>query len=136
MLLSEGAIAQAFDARDEWAILTTIGRDGFPHSVPLGYWRTDDRLYFGTPAASQKVRNIERERRVSVLVTPHKSSGDWSGILVQGEATIVRGDESRLRAEREARRQRGELERDLPSAPRPGEVIIEVRPYKVIDWSY
>ena len=31
------------DSRPGWIILTTIGRDGMPHSLPIGYFRAGDR---------------------------------------------------------------------------------------------
>ena len=44
------------DARSEWAVLTTIDEDGYPHSVALGYYRIGDAVYVGTPAHTRKVR--------------------------------------------------------------------------------
>ena len=60
-------------------MLTTIGADGAPHSVPLGYFRVGDALYLGVREGSQKVKNIERNPKVSVLVTAAKSTGRSRG---------------------------------------------------------
>ena len=124
------------DARSEWAMLTTIDEDGYPHSVALGYYRIGDAVYMGTPAHTRKVRNAEREPRASLLVAGSKASGDWGGVLVQGNIEIVRDDGERLTIEREGRRQRGVPEEELPAEPRHGEVILRLRPRRTISWRY
>jgi nitroimidazol reductase NimA-like FMN-containing flavoprotein (pyridoxamine 5'-phosphate oxidase superfamily) len=124
------------DARDEWAVLTTIGADGYPHTVALGYYRIEDTIYLGTPARSRKVRNIEANPKVSVLVAKSKASGSWSAVLVRGDAEIIRDDAERLRIEREGRRQRGVPESELPDEPRRGEVVIRVSLGRVTSWDF
>ena len=134
--LSDDGITAALDARDEWAVLTTIDADGYPHSVPLGYYRIGRRIYLGTPAGTHKVNNAERNPKASVLVARHKASGEWSGVLLQGDVTIIRDAEERLQLEREARRQRGVPEAELPTAPRRGEVILGIDPRNTITWRF
>ena len=46
------------DSRPGWIILTTITPDGFPHSVPLGYFRDGDTVYCGCLDNTAKKRNI------------------------------------------------------------------------------
>ena len=134
--LDEHEIAGYLDRRSEWAVLTTIDADGYPHSVALGYYRIDDALYVGTPARTRKVRNAEANPRASLLVAGSKGSEDWSGVLLQGDLEIVRDDAERLAIEREGRRQRGVPEQELPDAPREGEVVLRLRPRRTISWRY
>ncbi len=134
--IEDPEIAEYLDRRSEWAVLTTIGVDGYPHSVALGYYRIGDVLYVGTPAHTRKVRNAEANGHGSLLVTGSKASGDWSGVLVQGDLEIVRDDAERLAIEREGRRQRGVPEEELPDTPREGEVIVRLHPRRTITWSY
>ena len=116
--LDAAATAAHLDARDEWAVITTIGPDGYPHSVPLGYWRIDDALYLGTPDGTRKVRNIEHNAKVSVLVANSKASGAWTGVMIRGDAKIIRDDAQRLgdraRKPAAARRSRGETTHGPP----------------------
>ncbi len=128
--------ADYLDRRSDWAVLTTIDEDGYPHSVALGYYRIDDAVYVGTPAHTRKVRNAEANPRASLLVAGAKSSGDWSGVLLQGDLEIVRDDAERLALEREGRRQRGVPEAELPSEPREGEVLLRLRPHRTVSWKY
>ena len=32
------------DSKPGWIVLTTIAPDGYPHSVPLGYFRDGDHI--------------------------------------------------------------------------------------------
>jgi hypothetical protein len=41
------------DSRPGWVALTTIGTDGYPHTVPIGYFRMDDDVYMGCRAGTQ-----------------------------------------------------------------------------------
>ena len=122
------------DARAEWALLATVDEDGYPHVVPLGYYRVGDDICVGTPDGTRKVRNAERDPRASIVVTGSRSSGDWSGVMLQGDLEVVRDADERLALEREARRQRGDDE--LPSEPRAGEVILRLRPKRTTTWRY
>jgi nitroimidazol reductase NimA-like FMN-containing flavoprotein (pyridoxamine 5'-phosphate oxidase superfamily) len=124
------------DARQEWAVLTTLDEDGYPHSVPLGYYRVGDAVCVGTPAGTHKVRNAERDPRASLLVAGAKAGGDWSGVLLQGDLEIVRDAAERLDLEREAHRQRGVPASELPSEPRSGEVILRLRLCRTVTWRY
>ena len=133
----EGAeLHDYLDARTEWAVLTTLDADGYPHSVPLGYYRVGDALCVGTPAGTRKVRNAERDPRASLLVAGAKAGGDWAGVLLQGDLEVVRDDDARLELEREAHRQRDVPDEELPTAPRPGEVILRLQPRRTITWRY
>ena len=56
------------DAKPGWIILSTVGRNGYPHSVPLGYFRVGDDVYLGCRANTQKTKNIERNPQVSLVL--------------------------------------------------------------------
>ena len=64
--IEDPEIAEYLDGRSEWAVLTTLDADGYPHSVALGYYRIDDVVYVGTPAGTRKVRNAEANPRASL----------------------------------------------------------------------
>lgn len=134
--IEDPEIAEYLDRRSEWCVFTTIDADGYPHSVALGYYRIGGLVYVGTPANARKVRNAEANPRGSIMVAGSKESGDWSGVLVQGDLEIVRDHGERLAIEREGRRQRGVPEDELPRAPREGEVILRLRPRRTIRWSF
>ena len=62
------------DARSEWAVLTTIDEDGYPHSVALGYFRIGDDIFLGMKDRTQKILNAERNPKASVMVLMSSAS--------------------------------------------------------------
>ncbi len=134
--LTADEVIAFLDERAEWAVLTSIDRRGFPHSVPLGYFRIGEDVYAGTHSDTQKVRNLERDPHASLLIASAKNSKDWRGVLIQGEIEIVRDDAERLEIEREGRRQRGVPEEKLPTTPRVGEVMLRLSLQRTISWRF
>src|SRR5207245_3572318 len=74
------------DTKPGWIVLSTIGRDGYPHSVPLGYFRLGDDIYIGCRAGTQKIKNIERNPKVSLALESGSSRKDIKGGWIQGDA--------------------------------------------------
>lgn len=71
--------------------VASINRDGTPHLVPMWFVLDDDGLIsFTTYGTSQKVRNLERDSRVTVLVEAGTAYQDLRGISIDARAEIVR----------------------------------------------
>ncbi len=124
------------DSKPGWIVLTSIGPDGYPHSVPLGYVRDGDRVLCGVRDNTTKVRNIETNPRVSLVVESGSTMQDLKGAMIQGDAVVHRSPDAVLECMRVAARQRGVAEEELPTEARPGAVYIEVRPNRRISWDY
>lgn len=128
---------QAFlDAKPSWIILSTIGRHGFPHSVPLGYFRLGDDIYLGCRANTQKTKNIDRNPKVSLVLETGGTMQDIKGVMIQGHATVYTDTENVLRLRREAARLRGVPDDALPQDISEGIAYIKVEPRRVISWDY
>ncbi len=134
--LTNDEVNAFLDSHPGWITLTTIGRDGFPHSVPIGYFRLGDDVYIGCRAGSQKLKNIERNPRVCVVLESGKTMQDIKGVMIQGEATVHVDDAEALRIAQEQARGRGVAESELPTTPRPGAAYIRIPRRKVISWDY
>ena len=129
--------ANAFlDSRPGWITLSTVGPDGYPHSVPIGYFRVGDDIYIGCRHPTQKTRNVERNPHVSVVIESGSTMADIRGLMIQGDAELVTDDAERLRLAREAARARGVEDADLPTAVNPGGAYIRVRRRRTISWDY
>lgn len=124
------------DSRPGWIILTTIGRDGFPHSIPIGYFRLGDEIYVGGRAGTQRAKNVERNPQVSLLIESGGTMKDIKGLMIQGNADVITEPAELLPLTREAARQRGTPEEQLPTEARPGVAYIRVRPQRFISWDY
>jgi PPOX class probable F420-dependent enzyme len=77
---------------DEQRTLTcaTIGRDGWPHLMPLWYVIRDGELWSWTYAKSQKVRNLERDPRCTVQVETGETYDQLRGVMLKAECVVHR----------------------------------------------
>ncbi|MFC5731314.1 MULTISPECIES: pyridoxamine 5'-phosphate oxidase family protein [Nocardioides] len=66
------------------------GHDGFPHLTTLFYIVRDGRIAFWTYGRSQKIRNLERDPRVTALVEDGVDYFELRGVSIEGRAEIVR----------------------------------------------
>jgi hypothetical protein len=99
-----GAEAAAFLGAERVVICATVGRRGWPHLMPLWYVLRsplpsgDERdtpvafpqLWAWTYAASQKVRNLERDPRATLQVEAGESYEELRGVMLECEVVIHR----------------------------------------------
>ena len=71
-------------------VLSTLDHLGFPHSVGIYYDTDGDELQMWVYGKSQKVKNVERDPRCSLLVEAGEPYVDLKGVLVRGEARVDR----------------------------------------------
>ncbi len=78
-------------------IVVTNGADGLPHAVPMHYGLDDEnRLLAITFRKSQKVRNLERDPRATLLVESGAVYGALKSVMAYCDAEII-GDPSQVR---------------------------------------
>ena len=66
------------------------GHDGVPHLTTLFYVVYDGKIAFWTYGRSQKIRNLERDDRVTALVEDGVDYFELRGVSIRGRAEIVR----------------------------------------------
>jgi PPOX class probable F420-dependent enzyme len=71
-------------------IVSSVGPRGWPHSMPLWYVPRDGELWIWTYAKSQKVRNLERDPRATLLVETGYEYTELRGVMIEAEAEIHR----------------------------------------------
>ena len=77
--------------RDQLKVqVASIGRNGAPHLTTLFYVVDEGRVAFWTYARSQKVRNLERDPRISCLVEDGTGYFELRGVSMTGRAEVVR----------------------------------------------
>jgi len=120
----------------------TVGPDGAPHLTTLFYVLQDGALAFWTYASSQKVRNLERDPRITCLVETGTDYFELAGVSVRGIAEIVR-DPDRIReiggavvAAMSGGADLGDLGRDLVETQVPKRVGIVVTANRVASWDH
>jgi PPOX class probable F420-dependent enzyme len=71
-------------------VVSSIGPRGWPHSMPLWYVPRDSEIWIYTYAKSQKVKNLERDPRATLLVETGHEYGELRGVEIEAEADIHR----------------------------------------------
>jgi PPOX class probable F420-dependent enzyme len=89
IVLSDDEIRRLLDEQ-RTLICATIGRDGWPHLMPLWYVVRDGECWSWTYAKSQKVRNLERDARCTVQVETGDEYQELRGVMFKCECDLVR----------------------------------------------
>ena len=89
----DGEEVAAFLAQERTVVCATNGRDGLPHLMPLWYVLRGDELWAWTFAKSQKVRNLERDPRATLLVEAGDDYSQLRGVMLKCDVTIHRDTE-------------------------------------------
>ena len=122
--------------------VASIGVDGTPHLTTLFYVVHEGKIAFWTYATSQKVRNLERDPRISCLVETGTDYFELAGVSIQGTAEIVR-DKDRIREIGTAVTHAmsggadlGDLGRDIVEKQVHKRVAILVTPTRIASWDH
>jgi PPOX class probable F420-dependent enzyme len=127
-------------------ILVSNGANGFPHPMPMWFAVEPDRtVRMATYKASQKVRNLERDPRVSLLVESGTEYSELRGVVLYGNAellhdyelacdTMIRagGDPRGLPEDPEARQKALDGMRKMAGK----RVVIRVKPGRIVTWDH
>jgi len=87
----------AFLEQERTVVCATVGLRGWPHLMPLWYvlrertgGRPGPQLWSWTYAASQKVRNLERDPRATLQVEAGEQYQELRGVMLECEVAIHR----------------------------------------------
>lgn len=89
IVLSEAEQLELLES-ERVAIVTTNGVRGWPHSMPLWYVVRNGELWAWTYSKSQKVRNLERDPRATVLIETGHEYTELRGIQIEAQVELVR----------------------------------------------
>jgi PPOX class probable F420-dependent enzyme len=127
-------------------ILVSNGPGGFPHPMPMWFaLDPDGSVRMTTYGKSQKVRNLERDPRCTLLVESGLEYAELRGVALYGRAEVVADLDLILDTMMRASRNPGDPPPD-PSrldAARQGmqrtaskRVCIRVKPERVVSWDH
>jgi PPOX class probable F420-dependent enzyme len=80
----------AFIADQRVVTCATVGRDGWPHLMPLWFVVRDGDCWAWTYAKSQKVRNLEREPRCTLQFEAGDAYHELRGVMLKCETVVER----------------------------------------------
>ena len=86
--LTESEVSECLDAGRTLQV-ATIGRDGYPHLTTLWYVVVDGLIAFRSFRKSQRVANLRRDPRLTVLIEDGDSVVNLRGVMIQGRARLV-----------------------------------------------
>ena len=141
--MSEAEVGD-FVAAAKTIILNSIGPDGVPHPMPMWFAIDEDgSILMTTFRKSQKVRNLERDARVSLLAEDGDVYSELRGVVYYGKAELV-PDVDRVVSILEKVNARNGMSGDAPpEAVRPflektaqKRIGIRVSPERVVSWDH
>ena len=137
--MSDAEVAEFLDGRHTMSV-ATIGKDGRPHLVAMWYGFLDGKPAFWTYSKSQKIRNLERDDRITCMVEDGDTYDQLRGISLVGRGTVLRDEDSRMKiAESLFERYTGPVNEAARIALRKrGEkrVVVQIVVEKVISWDH
>jgi PPOX class probable F420-dependent enzyme len=129
-----------FLAESKTVILCSNGVGGFPHPMPMWFSIDDDgAVLMTTYVRSQKVKNLERDPRVSLLVEAGEDYAELRGIVMYGSAELIRDVErvidTLIVASGQGDRANPAV-RDAMRANASKRVLIRVKPERIVSWDH
>jgi len=125
-------------------IINSIGKDGVPHPMPMWFGvEADGSIVMTTFRKSQKIQNLRRDPRVSLLVEDGHTYAELRGAVIYGTAELVDDTERviDILAEVSTRNQPIDDEakqemRKVLSTTAPKRIGIRVKPERVVSWDH
>ena len=71
-------------------VVSSLGPRGWPHVMPLWYVPRDGDVWIWTYAKSQKVKNLERDPRATLLIETGNDYTELRGVQIEAEAELIR----------------------------------------------
>jgi PPOX class probable F420-dependent enzyme len=124
-------------------VVSSFGPRGWIHSMPLWYVPRDGEIWIYTYAKSQKVRNLERDPRATLLVETGHEYGELRGAMIEAEAELHRdhdevfglAEELTLRYAEGLERVEGDAREGLKAQARK-RVAVRFRPVRTATWDH
>jgi PPOX class probable F420-dependent enzyme len=124
--------------------LSTHGPRGFPHAIAMFYALDDDgSVRMASYENSQKVRNIERDPKVALLVERGDAYDELHGVMIEGIAELSKDLDATVATMIEATASTGTQLPEISTIPEAVKekmagkrVLIRVRPQRVVSWDH
>ncbi len=69
--------------------LCTIDKNNFPHITPVWYRYSSGKIHIGTNTKTQKIKNIQKNNKVSFCIDEGVNAPDIYGVMSKGTAKII-----------------------------------------------
>lgn len=125
-----------------WTLqVATNGPGGFPHLAPMWYVMIDGVVHFTTFGKSQKILNIQRDPRISVMLETGEAYEELRGLVIRGTGEIDTDVQTTARVMSVvANKYRGlPIPTETPEEAMPAaakRVTVRVRPERLYSWDH
>ena len=132
---------RSYLAEAKTIILASLDREGYPHLVPMWFSvEADGCVYMTTYGRSQKVVNLQRNRKAALLVESGESYEDLKGVLLRGTAEVIDDHELCVRVltrihEKHFAGLHGDVGEVMRAQARK-RVVLKITPEKVASWDH
>jgi PPOX class probable F420-dependent enzyme len=140
--LTDDEQAELLDS-ERVVVVSSLGPRGWPHSMPMWFVVRDGDIWVWTYAKSQKVKNLERDPRATLLVETGFEYTELRGIQIEANAELIRDAEQVFEFAKELTVRYAEgiesVEGDAAAALRaqaPKRVAIHFEPVRVATWDH
>jgi len=136
---------RAFLRAHKTIILNSIGPDGMPHPMPMWFVSDDDFVIsMATFRGTQKIKNLQRDPRASLLVESGREYAELQGVVIYGTAELS-DDTDAILATLEAASQkettetgaiaRAAIDKEVKRTASK-RILIRVKPNRIISWDH
>lgn len=133
----------AYLAEQTRIIVVTNGADGMPHPMPMNYGLDEEgRVVMTTFRKSQKVRNIERDPRATLLVESGKGYSGLKSVIIYADVEIIDDPEDVAKAMgqiRAGQEMPGSLSQSMSEQVRASfakRVVLRFTPFRHVSWDH
>ena len=130
---------KVFLAEQKICRMATVDKDVIPHVIPMWYVILEGDIYIETTGTTKKVKNIESNRKVSLVMDAGEFLYDYRGVMMQGKMEVV-SDKPLFKRFREAYAQRYFGSNEHPGykflTSIPNRVLLKFIPDKFVSWDY
>jgi PPOX class probable F420-dependent enzyme len=124
-------------------VVSSLGPRGWPHVMPLWYVPREGEVWIWTYAKSQKVRNLERDPRATLLIETGTEYTELRGVQIEAEAEMIRdldrivdfAEELTIRYSEGISSVEGDAAASL-RAQAPKRMAIRFHPQRVASWDH
>ena len=119
-------------------ILNSNGANGFPHPMPMWFAMDDDgTIRMATYRKSQKIKNLQRDSRVSLLAESGVEYAELKGVVIYGNAEVIDDFDLVVDTMLAAAGQETTEQAKAAIAPTASKrYLIRIKPDRVVSWNH
>ena len=124
-------------------IVVTNGYDGLPHPVPMDFGQDEEgQIFITTFRKSQKVRNLERDPRASLLVESGETYQQLKSVIMYADAEIIFDASevlsymARIKAEQALASSLSSRMSDQVRTSIAKRVVVRFTPFRYVSWDH